>query len=42
MNFEWKEGLFLIAFVLVLFSCVIPDILKALKEFITNKFKTGR
>lgn len=32
MHFEWKELLFLIVFVLVLFSFVIPDIWKALKR----------
>jgi len=42
MHFEWKEVLFLVVFVLILFSFVIPDILKTLKEFITNKFKPGR
>jgi len=39
MHFEWKEVLFLIAFVLVLFSCVIPDIFKTLKRAISKKAK---
>jgi hypothetical protein len=42
MYFEWKEVLFLIAFVLTLFSFVIPDVLKALKGFIAKKFKSGK
>lgn len=37
MHFEWKEVLFLIAFVLILFSFAIPDIFKALKRAIGKK-----
>jgi len=32
MHFEWKEVLFLIVFVLIFFSFVIPNIWKALKR----------
>ena len=37
MHFEWKEVLFLVVFVLILFSPVIFNILKALKRTIKKK-----